>query len=382
MMLLYTDDDGVCILMMMVLYNDDVAKAPHTFVLSRPTVHCLILFFIFSTVNKVRTRWHSMKDCFIRDVQQESRVPSGAAARTSRKYRYHRALAFLKPVLAIRATWSSTLQPVPGAVLHQTTSDPSQPSDSQEATCGSAPHTAGDQEAGQSGVPLSQVSVTGFAGTSRQRQKASDRNIMPEFLHLSSVFQNGLKALSDRLESGFALMENRFQAVDHLLDRLEADLNRPVHHFFHEIEQGMAEHLSPDLQLNVMQAVQQSQYMQQSVVAFPMVPPLTRFTSLPTSAYHCMATCIPNHAGHQYTTTRLSAAGHSPTTTMASAAPSWTTTATTPPAWTTTATTPPAWTTTATTPSAWTSTDTTPHAWTSTATTPPAWSTTATTPPA
>ncbi|XP_073436796.1 uncharacterized protein [Dendrobates tinctorius] len=298
---------------------------------------------------------------------------------------------------SFHSTWSSTLQPVSEAVLHRTTLDPSQPSDSQEAACGSAPQTAGDQEAGQSGIPLSQFCVTGFAGTSHQWQKASDRTVMPEFLHLSSVFQHGLKALSDRQESGFALMENRFQAVDRRLNSLEADLNRPAHHFFHQIERGMAEHLSPDLQLNVMQtcntaymqAMQQSQYVQQSAVAFPTVPPLTRFTPLPTSAaYHCMSTCIPSHAGHQYTTTRPSAAGHFPATTMASAAPAWTTTTTTPPAWTTIATTPPAWTTTtspawtttATTP-AWTTTVTTPSAWTSTVTTPPAWTSTATTPP-
>ncbi|XP_073432400.1 uncharacterized protein [Dendrobates tinctorius] len=279
-------------------------------------------------------------------------------------------------------------QPVPGAVLHRTTSDPSQPSDSQEASCRSAPQTAGDKESGQSSVRLSQVSATGFASTFRQRQRASDRNVMPEFLHLSSVFQNGLKVLSDRVESGFTLMEHRFQAFDNRLGRLEADLNRPAHHFFHQIERAMAEHLSPDLQLTVMQAcntaflqaMQQSQYVQQSVVSFPIVPPLTRFTSLPTSAaYHCTATCIPSQAGHHYTTPRPNAAGHSTATTMASAAPVWTTTATTTPAWTTTAATTPAR-STATTPPAG-STATVPPAWsTTTANAPPAWSTATATP--
>ncbi|XP_073410244.1 uncharacterized protein [Dendrobates tinctorius] len=278
------------------------------------------------------------------------------------------------------------------------TSDPSQPSDSQEASCRSATLTTGDQEAGMSGLPLSQVSATGFAGTSRQLQRASDRNVMPEFLHLSLVFQNGLKALADRVESSFALMErgfnhmdHRFHSVDSRLDRLEADLNRPANHFFSKIEWAMAEHLSPDQQLTLMQArnnaflqaMQQSQYGQQSVVSFPTVPPLTRFTSLPTSAaYHCTAICIPSQAGHHYTTPSLSAAGHSTATTMASVAPVWTTTATTTPAWSTAmATTPPAWTSTATTtPTTLTSTAaTTPPAWTSTAaTTPPAWTSTGT----
>ncbi|XP_073401155.1 uncharacterized protein [Dendrobates tinctorius] len=98
-------------------------------------------------LNKVRTRWRSMKDRFNRDVRDEGQVHSGSAARTRTKYRYHRELAFLRLVLATRATWRSTLQPVPGVVLHRTTSDPSQPSDSQEASCRSATQTTGDQEA-------------------------------------------------------------------------------------------------------------------------------------------------------------------------------------------------------------------------------------------
>ncbi|XP_073441984.1 uncharacterized protein [Dendrobates tinctorius] len=315
-------------------------------------------------MNKIRTRWRSMKDRFNTDVRAEGLVRSGSAARRRRKYRYHHELAFLRPVLASRAcffcTWSSTLQPVPGAVLDRSTTDPSQPSDSQEASCRSATQTAGDEEAGPSGVPLSQVSVTGYAGTTRQRQRALDRNVMPEFMHLSKAFQASLKALAARTESVFSLMErgfnhmeHRFHSVDQHIDRLEADLNRPAHHFFSKIEQGMVEHLSPEQQLSVLQAcntaylqaMQQNRYVQQSVVSFPTVPPLTRFTTLPTSAaYHCTATCIPSEAGHHYTTSSLSAAGHSSaTTTMASAAPGWsTTTATALPAWSQT-TTEPAW---------------------------------------
>ncbi|XP_073424618.1 high affinity cAMP-specific and IBMX-insensitive 3',5'-cyclic phosphodiesterase 8A isoform X6 [Dendrobates tinctorius] len=88
-----------------------------------------------ASMNKIRTRWRSMKDRFNTDVRAEGPVRSGSAARRRRKYRYHRELAFLRPVLASRATWSSTLHSVPGAVLHRSTSDPSQPSDSQEASC-------------------------------------------------------------------------------------------------------------------------------------------------------------------------------------------------------------------------------------------------------
>ncbi|XP_073420683.1 uncharacterized protein [Dendrobates tinctorius] len=315
-----------------------------------------------------------MKDRFNTDVRAEGQVRSGSAARTRTKYRYHREFAFLRPLLATRATWSSTLQPVPGAVLHRSTSDPSQPSDSQESTCRSATRTAGDQEAGPSGVPLSQVSATGYVGTTRQQQRTSDRPVLPELMHLSEAFHASLKSLSDRVESGFSLMErgfthmeHRFHSVDQRLDRLEADLNRPAHHFFSKIEQGMAEHLSPEQQLNVLQAcntaflqaMQQNQYVQHSLVSFPSVPPLTRFTTVPTSAaYHSTATCIPSQAGHRYTTPMPSAAGHStPATTMASAAPVWsTTTATVPTSWNT-ATAQPAWATTTYSPGR--STDTT-----------------------
>ncbi|XP_069594858.1 uncharacterized protein [Ranitomeya imitator] len=60
-------------------------------------------------VLKVKTRWRSMKDRFSKYLHQESRVPSGSGAR-------------------IQSTWSSTVGTGSGAVLHQTATDPSQPS--------------------------------------------------------------------------------------------------------------------------------------------------------------------------------------------------------------------------------------------------------------
>ncbi|XP_073443401.1 uncharacterized protein [Dendrobates tinctorius] len=89
--------------------------------------------FFFPTVDKVRTRWRSIKDRFNSDVRAEGQVRSGSASRTRTRYRHYHALQFLRPVLATRSTWSSTLQPGPGAVLPRTSSDPSQPSDSYEA---------------------------------------------------------------------------------------------------------------------------------------------------------------------------------------------------------------------------------------------------------
>ncbi|XP_069612692.1 mucin-13-like isoform X1 [Ranitomeya imitator] len=152
---------------------------------------------------------------------------------------------------------------------------------------------------------------------------------MPEFLHLSSVFHEGLKALGDRMTISLIHMK-----VTKSLDQVKADPQRPAHHLFNQIEQGMSEHLTPDLQLSVMQAcniayvqaMQQSRYFQQTVAAYPPVPSLSRLTSMPTSAaYHCMATSIPSIAGHQYSTTTMpSAVGQPTTTTMTTVAPSWT----------------------------------------------------------
>ncbi|XP_073441490.1 uncharacterized protein [Dendrobates tinctorius] len=48
-------------------------------------------------MNKVRKRWCSMKDRFNTDVRAEGQVRSGSSARTRTKYRYHRALEFLRP---------------------------------------------------------------------------------------------------------------------------------------------------------------------------------------------------------------------------------------------------------------------------------------------
>ncbi|XP_069615168.1 uncharacterized protein [Ranitomeya imitator] len=171
---------------------------------------------------KVKTCWRSMKDRFNKDLRQESWVPSGSGARIC-KYKYHRILAFLRPaVLAQKTTRSNTLDPGSGAVLHQTATVPSQPSSSAAAS-GPATQT-GDQEAGPSGVPLSKSSAPFLGGSSRQRQRASDRSLMPKFLHLSSVSHDGLKAMGDRLDSAINLMNTLIQEVIKSLDQVKADL--------------------------------------------------------------------------------------------------------------------------------------------------------------
>ncbi|XP_077155250.1 uncharacterized protein LOC143817642 [Ranitomeya variabilis] len=149
-------------------------------------------------VKKLRTRWRSMKDRFNKGLRnEEEQAQSGAAAAKSVPYKYNRALQFLRPVLGRRQTHSSTLERArpSGADLHESPFDPSQPSHSDSRL---AP-PSGEPAASPSGVPLPEASGAPSFGNSRQRQRASDRPTMPEFLHLSTVFQNCFKALGDRL---------------------------------------------------------------------------------------------------------------------------------------------------------------------------------------
>ncbi|XP_073437125.1 uncharacterized protein [Dendrobates tinctorius] len=59
--------------------------------------------FFLPTVDKVRTRWRSIKDRFNSDVRAEGQVRSGSASRTRTRYRHYHALQFLRPVLATRS---------------------------------------------------------------------------------------------------------------------------------------------------------------------------------------------------------------------------------------------------------------------------------------
>ncbi|XP_077148255.1 uncharacterized protein LOC143808962 [Ranitomeya variabilis] len=84
-------------------------------------------------MKKLRTRWRSMKDRFNKGIRAaEEQARSGAAASKSVPYKYNRALQFLRPVLTRRQTHSSTLERArpAGADLHESPSDPSQPSHS------------------------------------------------------------------------------------------------------------------------------------------------------------------------------------------------------------------------------------------------------------
>ncbi|XP_077136689.1 uncharacterized protein LOC143793526 isoform X3 [Ranitomeya variabilis] len=232
-------------------------------------------------IKKLRTRWRSMKDRFnkgLRNEEEQSR--SGAAAAKSVPYKYNRALQFLRPVLGRRQTHSSTLERArpSEAERHASPSDPCQPSHSDSRL---AP-PSGEPAAGPSGVPLPEASGAPSFGNSRQRQRASDRPAMPEFLHMSTVFQNCFEELSDK-------MDTRLSNIDRRLENLEAELSNPAKPFLSTIGKGMVEHLTPELQISVMQscnnayvrALQQSRVAQSATL--PVVPSPASMTPTPAA---------------------------------------------------------------------------------------------------
>ncbi|XP_069618263.1 uncharacterized protein [Ranitomeya imitator] len=246
-----------------------------------------------SFLKQLKTRWRSMKDRFKRGLKKEGQIRSGAAASRT-IYKYNRILQFLRPVLESRETHSSTRETVrpSGAVLREAPSEPSQPSHSESR---SAPPQSGEPAAGPSDVPLAEASVAPSFGSSRQRQRASDRAILPKFLHLSTVFQNGFKALCDKMFN-----------IDRRLETIESELSRPAKHFFIAIQKGMVEHLTPELQISVMQAcnnayvtaLQQARVMQ-SATTMPAVPSLAAMAPTPAAEHHHRAPRAEGHRHHR-----------------------------------------------------------------------------------
>ncbi|XP_069583774.1 uncharacterized protein [Ranitomeya imitator] len=233
-------------------------------------------------VQKLKTRWHSMKDRFNKFLRkEEEQARSGAAAARTSTYKYARLLQFMRPILGCRETHSSTLEPVrpSGAVLHESPSDPSQPSHSVSRL---APGS-GEPAAGTSGLRLAEASGAPSFGYSQQRQRAWDRPLMPEYFHLGTVFQNCFKVLGDRMDTALSTIDRR-------LESMESKLMKPAKHFFSTIAKGMVEHLTPELQISVMQAcnnayvsaLQQARIMQ-SAATMPVVPTLASMTPSPAA---------------------------------------------------------------------------------------------------
>ncbi|XP_077106905.1 uncharacterized protein LOC143764811 [Ranitomeya variabilis] len=156
-------------------------------------------------LKRVKLPCRSIKAHFNKDIRQEMQVKSFPKLS---KYKYNCMLSFLRPALAQRTTWRSTIEHGSfsiEAAPHRPANEQSQSSTSDVATRQAS--QAGEQAAGPSGFSFSQPSATAFVGISHQRQRAWERSVMPEFIHLSSVFQDGMKVIGDRLDSGLTPAE-------------------------------------------------------------------------------------------------------------------------------------------------------------------------------
>ncbi|KAM4035024.1 uncharacterized protein ACNLHF_021726 isoform 2-T2 [Anomaloglossus baeobatrachus] len=237
---------------------------------------------------KVMKRWRSIRDRYKRDFNNDMKAPSGSAGRRQR-YIYYNALSFLRPTLAIRSTPGSISQPsaeiLPVAASKATTTRPpeamptaglsgnssSSESSQPHAAAGESCQAADIQPEGPSvGFPLSLASDV--AHTARpdflsvcQRQEPLDRNFLPEFVHMSSVFQDSLKYLNEKMAAGFAEVKRSFSEVQrgfreihNRLDKLKADASKSVNHLFFLTVLRQMENLPSDSQLNIMHACQQS----------------------------------------------------------------------------------------------------------------------------
>ncbi|KAM4018764.1 uncharacterized protein ACNLHF_008007 [Anomaloglossus baeobatrachus] len=100
--------------------------------------------------DKLQKRWRSIRDRFKKELNQEMQAPSGSGGRRS-KYRYFRALSFLRTTMVCRSTVCSTQEPASnptGAIPEQSAtgehrhrphpSEPSLPSTSVPSTCAGA----------------------------------------------------------------------------------------------------------------------------------------------------------------------------------------------------------------------------------------------------
>ncbi|XP_077143560.1 equilibrative nucleoside transporter 2 isoform X3 [Ranitomeya variabilis] len=224
--------------------------------------------------NRVIVRWRSLRDRFKREFNKEMQAPSGSRGRRSR-YKYARALTFLRSTLLSRSTVCSTREPASelhpsGAISQECATgehvdpsvsapsllfDPSAPSSS----AGAAGRTSSLEAAGDElEFPLPHPSDTAATsrpplGSGRQRQRGQETSYAPEFLHLNAAFQNAIKLLGEQTSAGYNMVNRSILELSSRLDRMHLDAKQsPRHCFFQSVLRHM-ENLSPDLQMHVMQ---------------------------------------------------------------------------------------------------------------------------------
>ncbi|XP_075182568.1 uncharacterized protein LOC142255028 [Anomaloglossus baeobatrachus] len=197
--------------------------------------------------DKLQKRWRSIRDRFKKELNQEMQAPSGSGGRRS-KYRYFRALSFLRTTMVCRSTVCSTQEPASnptGAIPEQSAtgehthrphpSEPSLPSTSVPSTCAGAsretslPEAAGDEIA----FPLPHPSDTAALsrtplGSGRQRHRGQEKSYAPEFLHLNAAFQNAIQLLSEQNRASFSFLNANMEKNTHELIKQIFVIMEPV----------------------------------------------------------------------------------------------------------------------------------------------------------
>ncbi|XP_069618227.1 uncharacterized protein [Ranitomeya imitator] len=236
------------------------------------------------------------------------RAQSGSGGRKS-KYKYARALSFLRSTMVSRSPVGSTREPAvlnpSGAIPQESateghidspgpsapyqpslTSDPLVPSTSAGASWPPALHeSTGEDIAFLLPHPSNAATSSTPVGSGQQRQRGQEKSYAPEFLHLNAAFQNCLKLLSEQMTAGFNLLSNSILELHTRLDRMYSDASKsPNHTFFQSVLERM-DKLSTDQQMQVMQLCQSALALITSQ-ATPPAPPSSHCPSLqplPTS---------------------------------------------------------------------------------------------------
>ncbi|XP_073419019.1 uncharacterized protein [Dendrobates tinctorius] len=226
--------------------------------------------------DRVITRWRSLRDPFKRDFNKEMQAPSGSGGRRSSRYKYYRALAFLRSMMVTRSTICSTREPAselppsggipcetaPGD--HIEVSDPSLPSflsrpSIPSTSTGAAGQTSSHEAAGDDLYPVPHPSDTAATsqptfGSGQQRLRGQERMTLSDCLSLNSSVQHGFHTYGQQLSSGLTMISLSIMELRRYMEQMNSESNQTPRHIFFQSVVRQMEGLSTHQQMRVMQA--------------------------------------------------------------------------------------------------------------------------------